>query len=165
MGMHGSYIGPVIVAEYDIRERPVPYRNCGNKSCPRYAKHKKPQTGKFCNQCGSEIITFHDRTEQYVFPEWRDVDDALSKAGLDSDSISLNNFVEMSVCHLYEPLHERECVREFNVGTFDDAVLFDMEGIDIEAEKKWLSTAYAKEIELLKTLYVSVDVKWLVINW
>jgi len=161
MGLSLSvHAGPVLLAEWSMKTVVVPHRGCNNNKCQRVTK---VQEGKFCSQCGEQIVTFHTKTKEIEWPDYSHVNKTLVKAGLSEDALNMNNFAPCPPgFHVYEPNQNRgqRPVRGEDTETSDENGFIDISNIDIEAEKTWFATAFKPEIDALASIYASVSVHW-----
>jgi len=165
MSFISTYVGPVLICDVTIKERPVTYRGCGNEACPA----RKEQKGKFCSQCGVPLVkmTKKNQTLKVRVPEWDDAIDALVAVGSDANQLAYDRNILVGA-DLYYPLVDRQQPRDFQTSGFSSEVsdfALDMEGIDYIAEKAWFEQAFAVEITALTTLYKSVKVHWMFLFW
>ena len=156
-----TYFGPVVLAEYSIGSRTTKIRKCVNEKCSR----RKPITdgAKFCPQCGELIKSVDGPSEKIIIPEWEDVENAFIKADLDCENLDRDNFISgPEGYHLYLP--NSQSLNRETIPDDPKNCYIDMAEIDMEAEKQWLQESYASEIEVLKSVYKSVVIKWIFTN-
>jgi len=153
-----SYVGPVIIAKKQLATRNESYRCCTNEKC----LHKKEQKSPFCNQCGSKIGT-KDKAIKEWYPTSSNVMTALTDAGLREDRLWRNSFCNHSEEIVLYTANEKICDRDFDQEEARSFTLSYKE-FDIASEIEAFKKFYAKEIEILNALYVSLEFDWMVIN-
>lgn len=143
------YLGPYLECTWKPKTKTVTRKGCSNAQCSQYRKGN----GAFCSTCGSKI-TSYKVDEPADVPS---VHDILEKRGLHWDAL-----VEM----MWES--DDETVRylgpnDQGIGIHidtDDTEHLDLREQDRAGEMKQFEVRYAKEIEALKKVYESVEVKW-----
>jgi len=158
--MRYCYLGPVIFAKYTPQTTSVLYRGCGNQQC-KYRKYT--QNGNFCNQCGDKISDLQ-ATETVQYPDCEVRGRLLMSLDLSEDSICLQEFgnVPDDGYHLFLPNQMRNHPRDFNS---DEEAFVDFSTIDIHSEIDWLNLTFVKQIEAFRTLYQSVEVRWILMTY
>jgi len=153
--MRYCYIGPVIFAKYTPQTTSVQYRGCGNKKC-KYCKCT--QKGNFCSECGDKISDLQ-ATETVQYPDCEVRGRLLMSLDLSEASICLQEFGNVpNGYHLILPNQNRNNPRDFES---EGETFVDLSTIDIHSEIYWLNRAFVKEIEAFRTLYQSVEVRWI----
>lgn len=149
-----TYFGPVIVAEYENREKATSVRKCLNDKCNR----RKPLNDKFCPQCGVEATSVSGPNETYIYPSEKDLSEAFEKFGLDieDERIFQQDYLMDDYFHVFT-----SNIPGLSRKTYPENCYIDMEEFDIKAEKKWLEETHAIEIQALKSVYKSVSIKWI----
>ena len=154
MGMHSyTTIGFAIVAKNCTLNSNTTYKRCSNTKCENHtAQH---MSTPFCPKCGSKV-------ENYQAPIDTDVWEVMEHLEIDDNK--------------FETHYGDEIVGDDNTHLYfmGKKIDFDEYGGDepkeIELEKLLvykvkLMEKYAKEIEQLKTVYKSVEIKYLALNY
>lgn len=155
-----TYAGPVILAEFSLEKTLLPFPSCGNKKCQR---HEKSLEHPFCPQCGEPSVTL-----QKAYTDENPSSEVLEAAGIDPDTLEDQRFLDNELPenhHLYTPnTRDRSPPRDFGPEN-PECCIIDLTEIDIEAEMKWMKTAYAPEIKKMRSLYKKVEIRWMFLNY
>ncbi len=153
--MNYTYAGPVIVAKFKFVEKQSTINGCSNPSCRR----KSRQNGKFCSNCGHTIEQVTSTPYRVQFPNMQDLMDA----GLEEDAIELNDNLEIDPnihdSDYWTPNKKRGQPRSFLICPND---IVNFKDIDPVSEKAWLEKEFAPELVILRNLYASAEIQWLI---
>jgi hypothetical protein len=165
---YNVYIGPFVIATYELRNviEQSDYLICKNEGCDCKTKLYPPD--KFCSKCGGVCepveVTYMDG------PDWYELigDDQLISWGESLDYAVSAGFecptgtqFDTLILNRSEILNREDL--DFDIK--QETGFIDIEKINIEAEKTELLTICKEEIEILKEHYQDVIIKWGVIVW
>lgn len=160
MGLYlSTYCGPIVVAKVTSKSKSDMVRKCPKCNCKR-------DGAKFCLQCGSKIEFVVGPVVFIQYPHSSDVFLAFKAANL-SDKIEAlhhdQHLVYDKGYDIYTPNEDRNHPRGFTQIEAEYCTI-DIDDINVQSEKDWLATAFAPEIAILKSVYESVEIKWVFAN-
>lgn len=157
MGLN-VYAGPVLIVPRKEVTIEVNMESCDNKSCAEYHKYSNRPT-KFCCSCGQPIQLI-SKSKTSIEPT--SVYELLEKNGFSGDAFSTLDRDRNELSLILVP--NRNKIGERDPYFEDDLQMLSHKNIKAEEDMYWFSSAFGKEIELVKSQYENCVVDWAIVN-
>ena len=143
------FLGPYAQCTYVPKRRDVSITSCTNTKCANHGEHA---IVKFCPLCGTKSGLV--KVEEDVVPDPLSITSEDALESLQGEE--LHSDEEPEPVHFLGP--NQPGPRDFYLG--EEAVHDDFTDLDRAAEMAWFEKKYARELNKLRKVYASVEIRW-----
>jgi hypothetical protein len=156
-----TFVGPALICAYKLEPSLIKFRACTNEKCEKF----NLQVGlivNFCENCGTKIA-FCEKESNNTSAQQYSIIDCVSQR-LELSDLRVSTEIKFGVNnHVYTPDKKIDSRKVYQPNP--NYICVDLSEIDVEKEKEWFRSNYAKEIKMISSYYTSTEVKWIFANY